>query len=249
MRRPLSFPAQFRQQVVMIELQKTSSRGRFFGRAKGKALRKGQVANFETVLPALRVPLDSNPVDPATLFPDNPREYRIEIGFGGGEHLLHRAAENPDVGYIGCEPFINGMAKMLREIPERGITNIRLHDRDATELLVALKPSSIAGIDILYPDPWPKRRQRKRRFISDECIALMAKALKPGGILRFASDIDDYIGWTLVRMLRSAEFTWLAETADDWRNPYPTWPGTRYEAKAIREGRVPSYLRFQRIGR
>jgi tRNA (guanine-N7-)-methyltransferase len=249
MRRPLLFSTYLRQQSTMTDMHKTSQRGRFFGRAKGKALRKGQIANFETVLPKLRVSLGSGFVDPATLFPNGAQEYRIEIGFGGGEHLLHRAAENPAIGYIGCEPFINGMAKMLRDIPERGITNIRLHDRDATELLMALKPACIAAIDILYPDPWPKRRQRKRRFISDECITLMAKAIKPGGILRFASDIDDYIGWTLVRMLRSGEFRWLAESAEDWQKPYTTWPGTRYEAKAIREGRVPSYLRFERIGR
>jgi tRNA (guanine-N7-)-methyltransferase len=230
----------------MTEPHKTSQRGRFFGRAKGKALRKGQVTAFETILPRLRVPLDGDAVEPTSLFGPGIREIRVEIGFGGGEHLLHRASENPSVGYIGCEPFVNGMAKMLREIPERGITNIRLHDRDATELLAALRPGSLSAIDILYPDPWPKRRQRKRRFVSEDSVTLMARALKPGGILRFASDIDDYIGWTLVRMMRSKSFRWEASTADDWRSPYPTWPGTRYEAKAIREGRVPSYLTFVR---
>jgi tRNA (guanine-N7-)-methyltransferase len=138
------------------------------------------------------------------------------------------------------------MAKLLVEVEKQTIDNIRVFDNDATMLLRRLPEASIAEIDLLYADPWPKRRQRKRRFVSDESLSLIARALVPGGLFRFASDIDDYIGWTLVRTLPLSEFRWQAEAAPDWTTPYEGWPGTRYEAKAIREGRVPSYLTFVR---
>jgi tRNA (guanine-N7-)-methyltransferase len=213
----------------------------FFGRRKGKALREGQAAQIEGTLPRLKLP-EGEITDLATLFRQPVSAVRIEIGFGGGEHLLHRMRESPDIGFIGVEPFINGMAKFLAAIEREGLSNIRLWDGDAALLLPRLPAASLDAIDLLYPDPWPKRRQRKRRFVSDRTLGLFARALRPGGRFRFASDIDDYVGWTLARLLRSPDFDWSDARADDWRRPYPGWVRTRYEAKAVSEGRVPSYL-------
>jgi tRNA (guanine-N7-)-methyltransferase len=224
----------------------TPERARFFGRSKGKTLRKAQSIIWAEGLSRLKIALGPEPLDPVALFAWSPKAIRLEIGFGGGEHLIHRATENPDTGFIGVEPFVNGMAKLLMEVDKHRIGNIRVFDEDATRLLRKLPPGSIAEIDLLYADPWPKRRQRKRRFVSEESMGLIARALVPGGIFRFASDIDDYIGWTLVRILPMAEFQWQATAAPDWTTPYAGWPGTRYEAKAINEGRVPSYLTFRR---
>ena len=171
---------------------------------------------------------------------------RLEIGFGGGEHLIAQAIANPRSGFIGCEAFVNGMAKALAAIAAHRLTNVRLHFGDATALIDWLPAASIARVDMLYPDPWPKRRHWKRRFIQDASIAALARILRPGGEFRFATDIPDYAAWTLARMLRSPDFTWTAERADDWRRPWPDFAGTRYEAKAIRAGRTPCYLTFRR---
>jgi tRNA (guanine-N7-)-methyltransferase len=197
------------------------------------------------LLPRLEIP--AGPIaDPAALFPFVPREVRLEIGFGGGEHLLFEARARRDVGFIGCEPFVNGVAKALAGIEEHGLDNVRLHVGDAGALIAALPAGALSRLDILYPDPWPKRRHNKRRLISDASIAEFARALRPGGELRFATDIDDYAGWALARFTVSAGFVWRARAADDWRRPWPDWPGTRYEAKARREGRKPVYLTFAR---
>jgi len=186
-------------------------------------------------------------IDPATHFSERPAQIVLEIGFGGGEHLASEARAHPDAGFIGCEPFINGMAKLLGVVDAENLTNIRLWDRDATELLARLRPASIDLVYLLYPDPWPKRRQRKRRFVSESSLSALARVLKPGGEFRFATDIDDYAGWTLARCLASPDFAWSACRADDWRLPWPGWgAGTRYEAKALREGRRPTYLTFTR---
>jgi tRNA (guanine-N7-)-methyltransferase len=223
-------------------------RGAFFGRRKGKALRAGQARLFDTLLPTICVDLQSSaPASLAALFPDRVREVRLEIGFGGAEHLIAQAAANPDCGFIGIEPFINGMAKALAAIERRGLTNIRLHHGDAIDLLAWLPAASLAKVYLLYPDPWPKRRHWKRRFVQDRTIAQFARVLRPGGEFRFASDIDSYVSWTLVRLLRSPAFAWTAERAGDWRNPWPDFAGTRYEAKAKREGRTPCYLTFRRL--
>lgn len=213
----------------------------FFGRRKGKALRDGQAAQIDATLPRLKLP-EGEIADLGALFPRTVEAVRLEIGFGGGEHLLHRMRESPDVGFIGVEPFVNGMAKFLAAIEREGLTNIRLWDGDAALLLPRLPAGSLDQIDLLYPDPWPKRRQRKRRFVSDRTLALVAQVLRPGGRFRFASDIDDYVGWTLAKLLVSPDFDWRDERAQNWRTPYPGWVRTRYEAKAIREGRTPSYL-------
>jgi len=219
--------------------------GAFFGRRKGKRLRAGQDDLVQHLLPAIRVVPDSVP---SSQFP-NPRalETWLEIGFGGGEHLAAQARSHRDVNFIGCEPFVNGMAKLLAVIEHERLDNIRVWDDDVTDLLPTLPDASFDRVYILYPDPWPKRRQRKRRLVSDETLEILARVMKPGAELRFASDIDDYIGWVLARILRSPHFRWTATRADDWRKPYEGWPGTRYEAKAMREGRVPSYLTFVRV--
>jgi tRNA (guanine-N7-)-methyltransferase len=202
---------------------------------------------MQVLLPKLRLPGGEGPLDVTGLFAHQPTSLRLEIGFGGGEHLVHRAQENPQTGFIGCEPFANGMAKALVEIDRLGLTNIRLHDNDALYLLRRLPPACLDEIDLLYADPWPKRRQRKRRFVNEETVALLARAVKPCGIWRFASDIDDYVGWTLMRVMASSDWVWPAMAAKDWLTSYSTWPGTRYEAKAFLEGRLPSYLTFVRV--
>jgi tRNA (guanine-N7-)-methyltransferase len=224
----------------------TPERGRFFGRSKGKALRQSQAATLESGLGRLAIPDGDGRLDLDALFPQPRASFRLEIGFGGGEHLIHRAVENPEIGFIGVEPFVNGMAKLMMEIERRSVDNIRVYGKDATMLLRRIPAAALDEVCLLYPDPWPKRRQRKRRFVSAESLALIAQVLRPGGMFRFASDIDDYVGWTLVRALGSTEFAWRAAAASDWQTPFPGWPGTRYEAKARREGRTPSYISLER---
>jgi len=220
--------------------------GAFFGRRKGHALRARQAALFDTLLPKLALDLTKPaPADLRALF-DSVDAVRLESGFGGGEHLIAEAERNPRTGFIGIEPFVNGMAKALAAIDERKLNNIRLHHGDATEVLPWLPPGTLARFDLLYPDPWPKRRHWKRRFVQDATVEAIARALRPHGEFRFASDIPDYVAWTLVRLQRSPHFAWTAECADDWRKPWVGFDGTRYEAKAKREGRTPCYLIFKR---
>jgi tRNA (guanine-N7-)-methyltransferase len=220
--------------------------GAFFGRRKGHALRARQASLFDSLLPHLALDLTTPPPDDLRTLFAAANDVRIESGFGGGEHLMAEAERHPDTGFIGIEPFLNGMGKALAVIEERNLSNIRLHHGDATDVLAWLSPASITRFDLLYPDPWPKRRHWKRRFVQDQSVAAIARIVRPGGELRFASDIADYVAWTLVRLLRSPDFTWTAETADDWRLPWPGFTSTRYEAKAKREGRVPAYLIFRR---
>lgn len=202
---------------------------------------------METLLPALSIDLGAPPPQPLTdLFPAPVTEVRLEIGFGGGEHLHHRAGAMPAVGFIGVEPFVNGMAKLMSQLEDEPRANIRVYDDDATRLLDWLPTGSLAGIDLLYPDPWPKKRHWKRRFVSRANLDRFARVMRPGAVFRFASDIDTYVDWTLLHVRACGHFEWLAASADDWRQPYPGWPGTRYEAKAIREGRTPAYLTFRR---
>jgi tRNA (guanine-N7-)-methyltransferase len=182
------------------------------------------------------------------LFGSDTRHFRLEIGFGGGEHLVAEARNAPLTGFIGCEPYVNGMAKILAQIEAHGIGNIRLLAGDAAELLAWLPPRSLERIDLIHPDPWPKRRHWKRRFVQDATIAAMARVLRPKGEFRFVSDIADYCAWTLWHVARSSDFVWLAERADDWRLPWPGFTMTRYGKKAERERRVANYLRFARRG-
>ena len=220
---------------------------RFFGRRKGHRLRAHQAELIETLLPRLALDLRQPAAEPLTaLFPVPVTEVRLEIGFGGGEHLIAEAGRNPHIGFLGCEPFVNGMAKALAAIEAQGSRNVRLHLGDAVPVLSRLPPASLAGVDLLYPDPWPKRRHWKRRLIQDDTVAAMARVLRPEGLFRFASDSADYAAWTLLRFLRAPDFVWTAERADDWRKPWPDFLDTRYHRKATREGRAPTYLVFRR---
>ena len=231
--------------VVCVETSERKT-GAFFGRRKGHPLRERQAALMNTLLPQLAIDLSKPPpADLRTLF-GGVDDVRLESGFGGGEHLIAEAAQHPRTGFIGIEPFVNGMAKALAAIEERKLQNIRLHHGDATDMLDWLPAASLSRFDLLYPDPWPKRRHWKRRFVQDKSVAAIARIVKPGGEFRFASDIPDYVAWTLMRLMRSPDFTWTAERADDWQKPWAGWSGTRYEAKAKREGRVPCYLIFKR---
>jgi len=219
----------------------------FFGRRRGKRLRPQQLAAVETLLPKLKLELAAPPPADIRLLFDRPvDDVRLEIGFGGGEHLLEELKRHPDTGFVGVEPFVNGMAKLVSGLEGIPPPNLRLHDDDATQLLDWLPNASLSGIDLFYPDPWPKKRHWKRRFVNRTNLDRFARVLRPGGRFRFASDIDSYVNWTLLHCKAHPAFAWKAESADDWRRPYEGWPGTRYEAKAIREGRRPAYLTFIR---
>jgi tRNA (guanine-N7-)-methyltransferase len=222
--------------------------GAFFGRRKGHKLRAHQSELMTHLLPRLAVDIASPaPADLRALFASPVEGVRLEIGFGGGEHLVAEALANPQIGFIGCEPYVNGMAKILAQIEAQGIGNIRLVAGDAAELLAWVPARSLSRIDLIHPDPWPKRRHWKRRFVQDATIAAMARALVANGEFRFVCDIDDYVGWTLAHMQRAPQFAWLAERADDWRAPWPGYTMTRYGRKAAREGRRATYLRFRRV--
>lgn len=225
----------------------------FYGRRHGKTLRKGHAALLETRLNDLSIPgigWDENPkrapIDPLALI-SGAQEIWLEIGFGAGEHMIAEAAANPDVGILGCEAFMNGVATLLAHIERVGAANIRLHAGDARDLLDVLPAASLGRISLLYPDPWPKKRHWKRRFVNPDNLDQIARALAPGAELRIATDIPDYVRHTLEHLIRDSRFEWLARVPADWRTPWPGWPSTRYEQKALREGRVPHYLRFLRV--
>lgn len=220
----------------------------FFGRRKGKPLRELQVERMTHLLPELRVDPDGPaPENLADLFQTQVERLRLEIGFGGGEHLVHRAGENPQTGFIGVEPFVNSMAKLLAEVEAKELRNIRVYDDDATQLLDWLPAASLDQIDLLYPDPWPKKKHWKRRFVSQVNLDRFHRVLKPGGLFCFASDIDTYVNWTLIHCRDHGGFVWTARNRADWITPFAGWPGTRYEAKAKREGRSSAYLTFRKI--
>lgn len=228
---------------------RTRSAGNFFGRRKAKSLKAGQNAAYQTILPQLLIDITkSAPADLNTLFPVTIKKIVVEIGFGGGEHLIHRASLHPEIGFIGCEPFVNGMAKACLAIQTNGLKNIRLYNEDATDLLNWLPDNSISRVDLLYPDPWPKKRHWKRRFLNADNMVRIFRILNPAGEFRFASDIDSYVNWGLNHVHAHGGFNWTAKISDDWRQPWEEWISTRYEQKAIRENRVPTYMIFQKHG-
>jgi tRNA (guanine-N7-)-methyltransferase len=223
----------------------------FYGRTKGKGLRDSQQAYLDEDLASLSpgpVDWDANPertpLDLAALF--GGREVWLEIGFGGGEHLVHQAARNPGIGLIGCEPYINGVAMLLGKIRTAGVTNLAVHPGDVRDLFDVLPDASIAKAFLLYPDPWPKARHHRRRFVTPEYLEAMARVVRPGAEFRVATDIPDYVRQTL-EQVPAHGFEWLAQGPDDWRTPWADWLPTRYEQKALREGRVPHYLTFRRL--
>jgi tRNA (guanine-N7-)-methyltransferase len=227
---------------------RVESKRAFFGRRKGHALKPRQAALLDTLLPRVAPDLKKPaPADLRTIFSPAADRVRLEIGFGGAEHLIAQAQAQPRTGFIGADAFLNAAAKALAGIEEHALANLRLHFGDASELLDWLPPQSIARIDLLYPDPWPKKRHWKRRFVQDDSLRRLARILVPGGEFRFATDIPSYAEHVLMRILRSPDFVWAAQRADDWRKPWAGYTQTRYEAKAIREGRVPAYFIFRRV--
>lgn len=223
----------------------------FYGRLKGKHLKKSQQGYLEEDLAALSpgpVSWDDNPardnLDVQALFGGH--DVWLEVGFGGGEHVVHQAAAHPDVGIIGCEPYINGVAMLLGKMRKAGVENLRIHPGDVRDLFDVLPDRSISKAFLLYPDPWPKARHHRRRFVTPEHLEPLARVLKPGAEFRVATDIPDYVRQTLEEVPR-AGFEWLAETPEDWRRPWGDWLSTRYEQKALREGRVPHYLTFRKL--
>lgn len=223
-----------------------ASQRAFFGRRKGHPLKPRQAALFDTLLPRVALEITNPaPADLRTLFATPVDELRLEIGFGGAEHLIAQAQAHPRTGFIGTDAFVNAIAKALVAIDENVLANVRLHFGDASELLDWLPDSGFSCIDLLYPDPWPKRRHWKRRFIQDDNLKRLARILKKDGELHFATDIADYAAYALARVMRSPDFDWTAECADDWRKPWLNFAGTRYEAKAKCEGRQLTYLTFR----
>ncbi len=222
----------------------------FYGRRKGKTLRESQKAYLDEDLAALspgQVGWDENPdrvpLDMAARFRGKP--VWLEIGFGGGEHMAHQAALHPEVEIIGAEPFINVVAMLLGKIRDAGVSNVAIHPDDVRDLFDVLPDASIERAFLLYPDPWPKTRHHRRRFVTPEHLEPLARVTAPGAIFRVATDIPDYVRQALEEVPK-AGFDWLAERPSDWREPWDDWVETRYEAKALREGRVPHYLTFRR---
>ena len=222
----------------------------FYGRIKGKTLRKSQEEWLDQDLAALSpgaVDWQSNPerhpLDLGVLFGGKP--VWLEIGFGGGEHMVHQAALHPEIGIIGCEPYINGVAMLLGKIRKAGVENLAVHPGDVRDLFDVLPPASIDKAFLLYPDPWPKKRHHRRRFVTPDYLEPLARVLKPGAEFRVATDIPDYVRQTL-QQVPGHGFDWLADGPSDWREPWQDWLSTRYEQKALREGRVPHYLTFRK---
>lgn len=215
---------------------------RSFGRLKSRPIKPRQAALMETRLPGLRIP--AGPVSPRALMPEA-REAWLEIGFGGGEHMAAQAARHPDVLILGAEPFVNGVASAVRHIDEQALGNVRLHDNDVRELIARIPDASLARVFILFPDPWPKARQQKRRLVQSELVADLARTLRPGGRLRFASDVASYVDQALERFIANPAFSWPARRAADWRIPPADHITTRYEEKRLGDC-APVFLDFVR---
>jgi tRNA (guanine-N7-)-methyltransferase len=216
---------------------------RSFGRIKSRALKPRAEALIDTLLPRLAVDVAA-PLDPGALFP-RAKRIALEIGFGAGEHLVAEALAHSSWGFIGVEPFLNGVGACLRQIEDAGIGNVRLHVGDARDVMAILPDASLDRVDILFPDPWPKTRHWKRRLVQDAFVADLARVLKPGGEVRFATDWAHYAAWTLERFVRAPTFRWTAECAADWRTPWPGHTPTRYEEKRLGNC-APVWLRFVR---
>lgn len=219
----------------------------FYGRRAGKGLRGRQaelMGDYDEHPLTLSISKPC-PQDVKSLFATKVSSVWLESGFGGGEHLVHRAKENPDIGFIGIEPFRNGMARALQMIEEEGLQNIRLYNDEGGPFLDWLPASSLSGYYLLYPDPWPKKRHFKRRFVNTENLKRIQRALIGGSEFRCASDIDSYVEWTIEHCAENSAFNWLNGSEENALTPWDNWPSTRYEAKALREGRTPRYLTFK----
>jgi tRNA (guanine-N7-)-methyltransferase len=218
---------------------------RLYGRAKGHKLRAGQAELLERLLPAVSVP-EEGPVTSEALFGDK-RPLHFEIGFGSGEHLAYRADLLPDHGFVGAEPFLNGVVGALAHLRDRRLANVRLQMGDALDVLERVPDGALSFVYLLHPDPWPKARHAKRRMVNDGPLELFAAKVKPGGEFRLATDDPTYLTWALMVMQRqSGRFEWLAQRPSDFLEPSGGWIETRYGAKSRREGRRPYYLRYRR---
>jgi len=226
-------------------MNETDHSRRHFGRRKGWKLRARQSGLMESLLPQLLFNPELGRA-PGDYFDTPIKEVWLEIGFGGGEHLAEQAAANPDVGIIGAEPFVAGIAKLLSKIEDADANNIRLYTEDARDILEALPDASLNRIFILHPDPWPKTRHHKRRFIQMDMLDELARVMKPGAELRFASDDKSYVSWALERFMAHDAFEWTASSPDDWCMRPDDWFKTRYEAKALKAGRACAYLSLGR---
>lgn len=234
----------------MTERQ-TKPKRLLYGRRHGHRLRAGQKTRLDHLLPELAIALPREGVALAAekLFPKMPEDVWLEIGFGAGEHLAWQAATHAEIGFLGCEPFVNGIARLLKTVEAEALQNIRIFPDDARALLAALPPESLGRVFLLFPDPWPKKRHHKRRFVSTENLNTLARAMKDGAEFRLATDDAGYLRWMLFHLLAHPDFAWQAAGPRGWRERPADWPATRYEAKAAREGRKIAYLRFRRRAR
>ncbi len=224
------------------------ARRRSPGRRRGRPLRAGRKALLATLLPRLQVTLTpaGGSLDPAALFGEAAETLWLEIGFGAGEHLAWQAARHPGVAFLGAEVFVNGIAGLLRKIEAAQLDNIRIYQGDGRDLLDVLPENSVDRAFLLFPDPWPKLRHHKRRIVQSAVLDRLAAVMKNGAELRMATDHHDYLRWMLQLATAHPAFRWLASGPRDWRKRPADWPATRYEQKALGEGRAPSYLRFVR---
>ncbi|GHF16311.1 tRNA (guanine-N(7)-)-methyltransferase [Kordiimonas sediminis] len=221
---------------------------RFFGRRKSHALSDRKQSLMDDLLPSISVNLPEGDAafDPVSLFPAAKKIW-LEIGFGKGEHMAWQAERNPDVGFIGCEPYINGTVGLLSKIDEEGIDNIRVYADDARHVIWKLPDASVDRVFLLHPDPWRKRRHARRRFVNKHNLDDLARIIRPGGELRVGTDHAGYREWTAIQMSHRDDFVWQAERPSDWRIRPDDWCETRYEAKSLREGRPAVYFRYKRV--
>ncbi len=224
-----------------------AERRNFYGRIRGKTMRASQKGYLADDLGRWRIAgvhRDENPerrkIDTAALFGGKP--VWLEIGFGGGEHLIHMAALNPGVGIIGCEVFVNGVAMLLGKMRDAGVGNAALYDGDVRDLLEVLPEGSVSKAFLNYPDPWPKRRHHRRRFVTQDHLTMLHKVMTSGAEFRVATDIPDYARQTLAEAPKAG-----FELVSGGGVPWADWYSTRYEQKALREARVPHYMTFRRV--
>lgn len=232
---------------------RTGDRLRSFGRRRTKRLQGKRRDSLESLLPEYAITLppeaggdNAGILDLSAFFSFSPREIWLEIGFGGGEHLAAQAGAHADIGFIGCEPFMDGVAKLLIRAQEEGLSNLRVFPEDVRLLLERLPDASLARVFILFPDPWPKQRHHKRRLVNEALLNQLARALKPGGVLLLATDHAGYAQWMLEHLLADERFEWTARGPEDFNDPPEGWVVTRYQEKAALEGRKPCFLLFER---
>jgi tRNA (guanine-N7-)-methyltransferase len=230
-----------------IAMPETEHRRRHFGRRKGPKLRARQTGLLEALLPRIAL-IPQAGRDPREYFGAIPlSDIWLEVGFGAGEHLAWQAEAHPEIGVIGAEPYVAGIAKLLARIADKNIPNVRLYTEDVRDVIAALPDACLGRVFILFPDPWPKKRHHKRRFIQIEMLAALARVMKKGAELRFATDDAGYLLWALERLSAHPAFAWTAHAPADWRGRPEDWPETRYEAKALKAGTACNYLRFRRV--